>query len=140
MPRQYAEPLKRKGALFSNVTAGTVAKSWIYQRAVGMLNRDGLTKREIVRRLKAEQAADPGAPKYSDVTINYYLKAAARFGLLDAAGVSQFRKYYPPGYLTSAKRDNQRQAKENEKSVLSILQARAREAQQESGSPSSTES
>jgi len=125
---KYTEPLTRKGALFSNVSAATVARSWVYHKTTKMLTNEGMYKKEIMRRLKAEREGDPAAPEFSDVTISYYLKAAVRFGLLDAAGNSQHRRYYPPGYLATARRANQQEARRNEKAILNSLLAKARGA------------
>jgi hypothetical protein len=136
---KYHDPLRKKGALFSNVSAATIARSWVYHKTVNMLTNEGLHKKEILNRLKSARDGEPDAPDISDITISYYLKGAVRFGLLDAAGHSQNRRYYPPGYLSSARKQNQQEAKRNESSVLNTLRARGRAAEQESGSPPSTE-
>lgn len=139
MALKYHEPLRKKGALFSNVSAATIARSWVYHKTVNMLTNDGMRKKEILNRLKAARDSEPDAPDISDITISYYLKGAVRFGLLDAAGHSQNRRYYPPGYLSSARKQNQREARHNESSVLNTLKARGLAAEQELDSPPSAE-
>lgn len=118
MPRP--SPNKPRSTL-NNTSAATIARSWLYQMVVRELDRSGMTKQEIVRLGEILMEKYPDLTPMSKATMESYLKAAVRYGLLDASGNSQRRRYYPPHHLRAARRENQREGAESARASLARI-------------------
>jgi len=103
----------------TSVLASTVMNSWVYQAMLracekSMANPEttlpgpGKTKEQLIKLCEEYQAVNPSLKRYSRATIAAYLKAAVRYKLLDAAGNSQWRRFFPPGILGEKKLANVR--------------------------------
>jgi hypothetical protein len=120
MPRANPNPARKDDDL-NNTSAATIARSWLYQMTVRELDKTGMTKREIIRLAEIMMEKYPDLPPMSEATMNSYLKAAVRYGLLDAAGNSQRRRYYPPRHLRAARRENLKDGASSARSGLDYL-------------------
>jgi hypothetical protein len=70
----------------------------------------GKTKEQLITLCVTYQTANPSLKVYSKSTMEAYLKAAVRYRLLEAAGNSNWRRYFPPGVLGEKRLRNIRKA------------------------------
>jgi hypothetical protein len=101
----------------TSVLASTVQHSWLYkamldacEKSMGIpehvLPGPGQTKQQLIDLCLLYQSVNPSLKTYSAATMRAYLKAAVRYGLLEAAGNSTWRRYFPPGCLSEKRLKN----------------------------------
>jgi hypothetical protein len=106
-----------KKATIHGVSKAVIARSRVYRAALDELGRGGMQKQELVEVVMRKLVDEP----LSRVTVEHYLKGAVYYGLLDAAGNSGRRKYYPPGSIKLEREYNMREGRESVANVLRPL-------------------
>lgn len=100
-----------------NIAPSWLSAHWMYQEALAAIRSTmrrpeyklpgpGMTKREIVAHLRRREQ-ELGKEPIADTTISQYVQMMAKFGLLDAVGYAQRRRFFPPGHIAFNRKRNQ---------------------------------
>lgn len=105
-----------------------LAHSWFYPYVIAAVSASterpyyrqpgpGLTKAEVMDAIR-QAGAGLSRPPLAEVTIATHVKQLAQLGLLDRSGHGVTTRYWPPGYLKRARREERLTAAQYLKEVL----------------------